>query len=68
MISAGSMSKKKYHAKQQFAATGQFLLCRFGKKTWLFEYHPGLKTKVCNKKIIFVFLNQNICCGYSIEP
>ena len=21
-----------------------------------------------NKKIIFLFLNQNICCGYSKEP
>ena len=22
----------------------------------------------CTKKIIFLFLNQNICCGYSKEP
>ena len=24
--------------------------------------------RVCNRKIIFLFLNQNICCGYSKEP
>ena len=24
--------------------------------------------KMCNRKIIFLFLNQNICCGYSKEP
>ena len=23
---------------------------------------------MCNRKIIFLFLNQNICCGYSKEP
>ena len=28
----------------------------------------GLQLKVCNRKIIFLFLNQNICCGYSKEP
>ena len=22
----------------------------------------------CNQKIIFLFLNQNICCGYSKDP
>ena len=25
-------------------------------------------TSVCNRKIIFLFLNENICCGYSKEP
>ena len=25
------------------------------------------KYNVCNKKLIFLFLNQNICCGYSEE-
>ena len=29
---------------------------------------PGLKLRVCNKNVIFLFLNQNICCGYSKEP
>ena len=30
---------------------------------------PGLKINLCNKKIIILFLNQNICCGvYSKEP
>ena len=28
----------------------------------------GLKLRVCAKKMIFLFLNQNICCGYSKEP
>ena len=23
--------------------------------------------RVCNRKLIFLFLNQNICCGYSKE-
>ena len=26
---------------------------------------PGLKLRVCTRKIIFLFLNQNVCCGYS---
>ena len=24
--------------------------------------------RVCNRKLIFLFLNQNICRGYSKEP
>ena len=28
----------------------------------------GLYLRVCNKKIIFLFLDQNICCVYSKEP
>ena len=28
----------------------------------------SLRPLVRNKKIIFLFLNQNICCGYSKEP
>ena len=27
-------------------------------------WRPG----VCNENLIFLFLNQNICCGYSKEP
>ena len=27
----------------------------------------GLKLRVCIEKLIFLFLNQNICCGYSKE-
>ena len=26
---------------------------------------PGLKIRVCNQKLIFLFHVQNICCGYS---
>ena len=29
--------------------------------------YPGLKLRVHNEKLIFLFLNQNICCGYSKE-
>ena len=24
--------------------------------------------RVCSENLIFLFLNQNICCGYSKEP
>ena len=33
-----------------------------------FTIGPGLKLRVCIEKIIFLSLNQNICCGYSKEP
>ena len=29
---------------------------------------PAFGQRVRSKKIIFLFLNQNICCGYSKEP
>ena len=28
----------------------------------------GLLLRVHNENLIFLFLNQNICCGYSKEP
>ena len=28
----------------------------------------GLKLRVRTKNLIFLFLSQNICCGYSKEP
>ena len=33
-------------------------------------YHtfPGLKLRVRIENLIFLFLNQIICCGYSKEP
>ena len=31
-------------------------------------WYPGLKLRVRNENLIFLFLNQNICCGYSKEP
>ena len=34
----------------------------------LFTISTELKLRVCNTKLIFLFLNQNICCGYSKEP
>ena len=35
---------------------------------WLWYLSSGLQFKMHNRKIIFLFLNQNICCGYSKEP
>ena len=28
----------------------------------------GLKIRVRNENLFFLFLNQNICCGFSKEP
>ena len=28
----------------------------------------GLKLRECNENLIFLFLSQNVCCGYSKEP
>ena len=30
--------------------------------------NAGLELRVRHRKTIFLFLNQNICCGYSKEP
>ena len=30
--------------------------------------NSGLKLRVRTKKLFFLFLNQNQCCGYSKEP
>ena len=32
----------------------------------IYLYH-GLQIRVCNWILIYLFLNQNICCGYSKE-
>ena len=40
----------------------------FGKNYFSFLPITGLKLRVRNKNLIFLFLNQNICCGYSKEP
>ena len=32
------------------------------------NYHTGSQIRVCNWKLFFLFLKQNICCGYSKEP
>ena len=31
-------------------------------------YNSGFQIKELNYKLIFLYLNQNICCGYSKEP
>ena len=33
-----------------------------------YTHISGLKLTVRNRKIIFLFFNQNLCCGYSKEP
>ena len=33
----------------------------------MLKTYPGLQIRVCNWKLLFLFLNQNICCGYSKE-
>ena len=35
---------------------------------WKKLSNAGPQLRVCTKKLIFLFLNQNICCGYSKEP
>ena len=35
-----------------------------GMRTWWLEPWPGLQIRVRNYKLIFIFLNQNICCRY----
>ena len=33
------------------------------------KYQAFCKSRVCyKKKTFFIFLNQNVCCGYSKEP
>ena len=34
----------------------------------IFLSHPGPQIRVRNWKLCFLFLNQNICYGYSKEP
>ena len=47
---------------------------RFQCRHWTDRYrvrrvsNPGPQLRVCNWKLFFLFLNQNICCGYSKEP
>ena len=37
-------------------------------QTLRFYLFSGLQIRVCAGKLFFLFLNQNICCGYSKEP
>ena len=52
----------------------QHMLKVMGKKIFtishrIFLFKPVLPSWLsCNQKILFLFLNQNICCGYSKEP
>ena len=41
----------------------------YNKKTLFYGLHvSGPQIRVCNGILVFLFLNQNICCGYSKEP
>ena len=43
-----------------------FTVCR---PTLFYSCRPsGLQIRVCTGKLFFLFLSQNICCGYSKEP
>ena len=35
---------------------------------WIWKRQSRLQLRVRNKNLFFLFLNQNICCGYSKEP
>ena len=37
------------------------------KKVYVCDGDAGLELRVHNETFIFLFLNQNICCGYSKE-
>ena len=36
--------------------------------SWKKRASAGLWLRVCYENLILIFLNQNICCGYSKEP
>ena len=38
------------------------------KRSNIFRTFTGLQIRVCTRKLFILFLNQNICCGYSKEP
>ena len=42
-------------------------MCWYKLNTHVFISYSGLKLRVRTKKLIFLFLIQNICCGYSKE-
>ena len=48
-------SKNRYTIKQMFCDKRE-------------ENGPGLYLRLHYENLIFLFLNQNICCGYSKEP
>ena len=50
-----------------------FTVCEKNAELWwcssiLQEHYPGPQIRVGNGKLFFLFLNQNICYGYSKEP
>ena len=51
-----------------FILIGYLKTGRRGEGSTLSGSATGLQLEVRNRKIIFLFLIQNICCGYSKEP
>ena len=41
---------------------------RFKGVNWQIWKHTDLQIRVHTEKLFILFLNQNICCGYSKEP
>ena len=37
-------------------------------QTTIIVLSVDLQIRVCTRKLFFLILNQNICCGYSKEP
>ena len=56
---------KKDQATKQHISTLNFNFVAFEET---YTNISGLKLRVRTKKIIFLFLNQNLWCGYSKEP
>ena len=67
------------HAQQScrpaftFAHSDKHLICSIcgmysNKICYMQNFNILTSLGVCNKKIIFLLLNQNKCCGYSKEP
>ena len=56
----------KHFYSQRLWEFGQDLI-RGCPRSFHTKLYTGLKLRMCTKKLTFLFLNQNICCGYSKE-
>ena len=61
---AASRSQVKHLTTEPLRSLWTGLICV---QTFL-KSKPGLYLRLLNEKIFFLFLNQNICRGYSKEP
>ena len=60
--------KKKSVPQDQGLSSLGILVTLFNLPLLLEVIMPGLQRRVRNRKLFFLFLNQNRCCGYSKEP